>query len=115
MTTPWQRASLGDLVDMTPEQHFAGGDETAPFTPDWADEPANGRHAGPERIECGCGLPGCPDMPPPFTLEVRAVLSYAPGVVDRMSRERVRNGQYEDIPACFRVAGLRVHKPAVDN
>jgi hypothetical protein len=32
-----------------------------------------------------------------------------------MSRERVRNGQYEDIHACFRTAGLRVHKPAVDN
>jgi len=43
------------------------------------------------------------------------MLSYAPGVVDRMSRERVRNGQWEDIPACIRLAGLRVHKPAVDN
>ena len=43
-----------------------------------------------------------------------ALLSYAPGVVTRMANERVRNGQWPDIPAHFRVAGLTVHRPAVD-
>jgi len=114
---PWQRASLGELVDMTPEQHFAVLDETAPFTPDWAAaETMPGRHAGALRPECGCGMGGCPDAPSaPYPFEARAILSYAPGVVDRMSRERVRNGQWEDIQAYARIAGLRVHKPAVDN
>ena len=38
-STPWQRASLGELVDLTPEQHFALADETAPFTPDFTEPP----------------------------------------------------------------------------
>ena len=113
---PWQRASLAELVSITPGQHFAAlADETAPFRPPWLEgTAATGRHAGPP--ECGCGMNGCPDVPSTaHPSEVRAVLSYAPGVVDRMSRERVRNGQWEDIHAYARVAGLAVHKPAVDN
>ena len=43
-----------------------------------------------------------------------ALLSCAPGVVTRMSHERVRNGQYEDIPKFAREASVRVHRPAVD-
>jgi hypothetical protein len=92
------------------------------FWPEWyepeaAPEPASGRHADPARAECGCGTAGCPDWlgPVPAPDVKDAMLSCAPGVVDRMSRERVRNGQYEDIHALFRTAGLRVHKPAVDN
>jgi hypothetical protein len=116
--TPWQRASLGELVRMLPGLHSAAApaDETAPFIPEWADErTGSGRHAGPERAECNCQTAGCPDGPRPPADTKHAMLSYAPGVVDRMSRERVRNGQWEDIPACIRLAGLRVHKPAVDN
>ena len=115
-STPWQRASLGELVRMLLGLHSAAAtaDETAPFTPEWAG-PSSGRHAGPERAECGCQTASCPDAPRPPADTKHAMLSYAPGVVDRMSRERVRNGQWEDIPACIRLAGLRVHKPAVDN
>jgi hypothetical protein len=68
----------------------------------------------PER--CGCGFPSCPDtgwlsaaMPGG---DPRAMLSYAPGVTSRMSLERVRNGQYEDVAAAADDAWARVHNTA---
>jgi hypothetical protein len=60
--------------------------------------------AGP----CPCG------MHEPQAPGSDALLSCAPGVVTRMSHERVRNGQWEDIPKYVREGGLRVHRPAVD-
>ena len=89
---------------------------TVTFTPDWAGdgEPGEGRHAGSVRHRCGCGTSRCPDGPAAESAEKGAMLSCAPGVVTRMSQERVRNGQWEDISACARTAALRVHKPAVD-
>jgi len=88
----------------------AAGEDTQAFTPDWLDEditpvpdPAPGD--GP----CRCGL--CPQPDPD---EKGAMLSCAPGVVTRMAKERVRNGQWDNIPRLFREAGGAIHKHAVE-
>jgi hypothetical protein len=70
--------------------------------------------AVPER--CRCGFPSCPDALWLTALlpggDRRALLSAAPGVAVKMSLERVRNGQYDDIPAEFDDAWARVQKAA---
>ena len=95
----------------------AAGEDTEAFTPDWTEsgEPEPGRHAGPVRDVCGCGTSACPDSPRPETDEKGAVLSCAPGVVTRMFRERIRNGQWENIPAYVRDRANDVQKYAVEH
>ena len=90
----------------------AVSEDTVAFTPDW-DEPATARPR--VRTGCGCGTSACPDeehQPDPDMKD--AMLSCAPGVVTRMSRERVRNGQWENIPAYVRSRAGDIHRHAVE-
>jgi hypothetical protein len=88
-------------------------DETVAWTPPWDDTPPKGRHAGP--VQCNCQTAGCPDAPRVSSPgDPRLLLSCAPGVATRMSKERVRNGEWEDVATYGRDARVRVHKPAVD-
>lgn len=107
--SPWARlaANHADPLDATMPWGAREGD---------ADERlSTGRHAGPGRPECNCQTAGCPDGPRmPGPGDPRMLLSCAPGVVTRMSKERVRNGEWEDIATYGRDARVRVHKPAVD-
>lgn len=68
--------------------------------------------------ECPCGsgktLPDCDGRTLPATPGTDFLLSCAAGVVTRMSHERVRNGQWDDIPKCAREGSVRIHRPAVD-
>ena len=64
--------------------------------------------------KCQCGTARCPDAPQPGPAAAGgpALLSCGPGVVTRMWRERVRNGQWLDISAEADAGAERVHKPA---
>jgi hypothetical protein len=70
--------------------------------------------AAPQR--CSCRAVTCPDAHWLAGLlpgsDRRALLSAAPGVAAKMSLERVRNGQWDDIPAEFDDAWARVQKAA---
>ena len=64
-------------------------------------------------VKCQCGTSRCPDGPDiPGPSDARAVLSCGPGVVSKMWRTRVRNGEWADIRAEVREARSRVLDPA---
>jgi hypothetical protein len=89
-------------------------DETVAWIPPWDDTPPQGRHAGP--VQCNCQTAGCPDAPRmPRPDDPRLLLSCAPGVVTRMSKERVRNGAWVDVPAYSRSAAGEIQKYAVEH
>ena len=58
--------------------------------------------------ECGCGMHGTPAEP-----GKEALLSCAPGVVSRMWRARVANGEWDDIGAVADAGHARIHLPAL--
>ena len=64
---------------------------------------------------CRCGSARCPDSTGdiPMPADTRALLSCGPGVVSKMWRARVANGQWEDIPAEADAGRERVHTPAM--
>ena len=85
------------------------GTADAAATVDW---PATGLRTTPEpepaSPPCPCG--SCPAPPPPAAGP--ALLSYYPGVTEHMWEIRVANGQWDDIPAEWDGAYVRVHQPA---
>lgn len=117
--------------------------ETAPLAPGWREDtitsfPAIRDDTPPPAVSlpddatepvfvsdltqpCPCGsgktLLGCDGRPSPaipVPAETRTLLSCAPGVVSRMWRTRVANGQWENLPALADQAHARIMMPALD-
>ena len=82
---------------------------------DWRDDTITGFPAirdntgAPQQPEtCPCGMH---DTPEPGT---DALLSCAPGVVTRMWRTRIANGEWDDIHAAWDQGHARTHMPALE-
>src|SRR5262249_25972289 len=64
----------------------------------------------PQTETCPCGMHDTPAGP-----GKEALLSCAPGVVTRMWRTRIANGQWTDIHAAWDQGHARTHMPALEN
>jgi hypothetical protein len=88
---------------------------TAQPESNWRDDTITGFPAirderpAPAGEPCGCGMHDTPD---PGT---DALLSCAPGVVTRMWRTRIANGQWADIHAAWDQGHARTHMPTLEN
>ena len=117
-TIAWEDVS--GQVHGRPEDWRPSGwrDDTITSFPAITDSPPPEEPAPGPDCPCGSGKPlaacdGRPPAGPQRPADSRPLLSCAPGVVSRMWRARVGNGQWDDIPALADAAHARIHFPAL--